>query len=120
MGDIILLWFFQNVLIFCWLFWILTFCGEYFYTINVQFFKNHLYECGFKILNDIDIQIHFNFILLASFLVLYDVEFMLLIPIVFNTQYIGYIQFFVLISFFFFFLFSLIYDWHAKALNWQL
>ncbi len=115
-----MLYFFINLLVFCWIFWILTLCGEYFYKKNIQISKNQLYECGFRIVNDVNIQFHFNFILLASFLVLYDVEFLFLIPIVFNLQYVGYIQYIVLCIFLFLFLFSLFYDWQLKALSWQI
>lgn len=120
MGDIILLWFFQNILLFCWIFWILTYIGEYFYKKNIQNFKNQLYECGFKTINEIDIYINLNFILLACFLVLYDIEFMFLIPLIFNIQYVNFYNYIVLIIFFFFFLISLFYDWQTKALNWQI
>lgn len=120
MGDILVLWFFSNTLVFCWIFWILTFIGEYFYKKNSQPYKNQFYECGFLITNDIDIQIHFNFLLLAGFLIIYDIEFMFLLPFIFNVYYVSFIHFITLFLFLFLFLFSLFYDWNIKALNWQI
>lgn len=120
MGDIVILFFFENIFIFCMIFWGLTWFGEYFYKVKTQTPKNQFYECGFKSINDINVESNFSFIIFASFLVLYDVEFLFLIPLAFNLTFVGTQQIVTLIIFLFFFLFSLFYDWQMKALNWQI
>jgi NADH:ubiquinone oxidoreductase subunit 3 (subunit A) len=117
MGDIVLFYFFQNMFIFCCIFWLLTWVGEYFYKKKDQFSKKQFYECGFRNITEIHVQTNFNYIIFAVFLVLYDVEFMFLVPLIFNFSCIALLQLSALIIFMVFFLFSLYYDWQMKALN---
>lgn len=119
MGDIVLLYLFQNILIFLMIFWLLTWGGEYFYKVKNQSAKKQFYECGFKTISDLNIQININFAMLCIFLILYDVEFIFLFPFLFNVGVVGVFQ--VLIFFFFIILIlmSLFYDWQTNALSWQ-
>ena len=80
----VLLFFFKNVLIFSLIFWALLVLSSYFYKIKNQKSKKHFCECGFKSLSDINIHININFVMLCVFLILYDIEFTLLFPILFN------------------------------------
>lgn len=119
MGDTIVLGLVLNVLIFCIIFWLLTWGSEYFYTIKQQLTKKQFYECGFKAMSELNIQINLNFFMLAVFLILYDIEFTLLFPLLFNYTIFSLLDF----SFFFFFLIlilaSLIYDWINSVLGWS-
>lgn len=119
MGDIVVFFLLQNILIFCLIFWFLTWAGNYFFKKKNQFFKNKFYECGFNTLTDINIQINLNFTLLCVFLILYDIEFTFMYPILFNILHINFLSFSILIIFILLILFSLIYDWQNNALNWQ-
>ena len=98
----------------------LLYLSSYFYKIKNQTSKRHFCECGFKSLSDLNIQININFTMLCIFLILYDIEFTLLFPILFNifsvsiTQYIYYTIFIVLI------ISSLLYDWQTNSLSWQI
>ena len=47
--------------------------------------KKQFYECGFKSISDINIQINLNFVMLCIFLILYDIEFTFLFPILFKV-----------------------------------
>lgn len=119
MGDIIILFLVENIFIFTLIFWLLTWIGEYFFKKKNHKNKKKFYECGFKSISDINIQINFNFSLICVFLILYDIEFTLLIPILFNLYYISIFQYFILIIFIILIILSLIYDWQMNALNWQ-
>lgn len=119
MGGILVLFLIQNILLFCLIFWLLTWAGEYFFKKKSHKTKRNFYECGFKSTVDINIQINFNFALLCVFLLLYDIEFMLLVPLYFNLYNSGVFQFCILIIFVCFILLSLMYDWQMNALNWQ-
>lgn len=88
MGSVILLAFVQNVFLFCMIFWLLTWLAERFATRKHQKAKQQFYECGFRSISDLNIQINLNFSLVCVFLILYDVEFTFLFPFLFNFQYI--------------------------------
>ena len=119
MGDIVLFFFLQNVLIFGLIFWLLTWAGEYVVSKKNHVSKRQFYECGFKSLSELNVQINMNFTMLCVFLVLYDIEFTLLFPVLFNFSYITYTSFFLLITFLFFIILSLYYDIQMNSLSWQ-
>jgi NADH:ubiquinone oxidoreductase subunit 3 (subunit A) len=120
MGDIVLIYLLQNILLFGIIFWALTWVAEYFYSKKNHLTKRQFYECGFKSNIDLDIQVNINFPMLCVFLILYDIEFTLLLPFLFNVSNACISEFFFLISFVLLIIFSLIYDWQFNALNWQL
>lgn len=119
MGDIVILFLIQNIFIFCLIFWALSWAGEFFYKKKNHFSKRNFYECGFKSTSDVNIQINFNFSMICVFLILYDIEFTLLIPAFFNFHSIFLINFFLIIFFIILIILSLVYDWQMNALNWQ-
>lgn len=119
MGDILVLFLIQNILIFALIFWGLTWAGEYFYKKKNHTAKKQFYECGFKVTNDVDLQFNFNFTILCIFLVLYDVEFIFLMPCLFNLFNITVYSYVILMLFLILILLSLVYDWQMNALNWQ-
>jgi NADH-quinone oxidoreductase subunit A len=118
LGDVLILFLIQNIIIFAFIFWFLTFAGEFFFKKKNHITKKNFYECGFKTNSDINIQINFNFCLIAAFLILYDIEFILLVPVFFNIMYINLFQLIIVILFISLILISLIYDWKLNALNW--
>ena len=99
--------FFGNHLILC----------NYFYKVKNQTSKRHFCECGFKSLSDLNIQINLNFILLAVFLILYDIEFTLLFPILFNILLININQYIYFIFFIILIISSLYFDIQMNALS---
>ena len=119
MGDITAPFMVVNLIIFCAIFWILTIAGEYFYKKKEHTSKKQFYECGFRSLSGNHIGININFTLLAVFLILYDVEFTLLYPALFNFWCITFAQYCYFIFFIFFILISLFYDLQVNALSWQ-
>ena len=119
MGDILIFYLIQNVFIFGLIFWFLTWGAEYFFTKKIHLSKKQFYECGFRTLSELNIQINLNFSLLCVFLVLYDVEFTFLFPILFNSFLVSFYEFFFFIFFLLFILLSLLYDYIYNALSWQ-
>lgn len=119
MGDIIIFFFCQNIIVFSLIFWVLTWACEYFYKKRTHLSKKQIYECGFKTFDSLNIQINLNFILLCIFLVLYDIEFVFLIPVIFNIQSMYVLSYIILLLFVFLILLSLVYDWQMHALSWQ-
>ncbi len=120
MGDIFILFFFNNFLVFALIFWGLTWAGEYFYKRKNHDAKRQFYECGFKVSTDTDIQFNLSFTLICVFLVLYDLEFTLLIPFLFNVSFLTSASILVFFSFMLLIFVSLIYDWQNNAFNWQI
>ena len=119
MGDVVVLFLIQNVFIFGLIFWVLTWGAEYFYKKKNHLTKKQFYECGFKSISELNIQINLNFTMLCVFLILYDVEFTMLFPILFNFTQISFFEFSVLFIFIFFIILSLFYDWQMNTLNWH-
>jgi NADH:ubiquinone oxidoreductase subunit 3 (subunit A) len=119
MGDIVMLFFIQNILIFSIIFWGLTILGSYFYKKKNHKTKRNFYECGFKSISDLNFQINLNFIMICIFLILYDIEFTFLFPFLFNIGSITIVQYFFFTFFIFFIVISLYYDIITNALSWQ-
>lgn len=119
MGDITVPFMVINITIFCIIFWILTILGEFFYKKKDHTSKKQFYECGFKSLSGNHIGININFTLLAVFLILYDVEFTVLYPALFNFWSITFSQYVYFIIFIIFIIMSLYYDFQVNALSWQ-
>lgn len=120
MGDIVILFLIQNIFIFSVIFWLFTIIGEFFYKKKNHNFKKNFYECGFKSTSDVNIQINFNFSIICVFLILYDVEFTLLMPFLLNFINVNIFSLFISLVFIILIIISLIYDWQMNSLNWQL
>lgn len=119
MSDIIFFFFISHVFVFCLIFWLLTWVGEYFFKKKEETFKKQSYECGFKNNTNINIQINLNFAIVCVFLILYDVEFSFLIPFYFNINQINIYSLFIFFIFIFFIFISLIFDYQLNSLNWS-
>lgn len=119
MGDIVMLFFIQNIVIFSIIFWGLTVLGSFFYKKKNHKTKRNFYECGFKSTSDLNFQINLNFIMVCIFLILYDIEFTFLFPILFSFSNILFYHFFIYVIFVLLIIASLYYDIQTNALNWQ-
>jgi NADH:ubiquinone oxidoreductase subunit 3 (subunit A) len=117
MGSILLFFFLQNVLVFGLIFWLLTWLTEWFFQKKNHVSKGQLYECGFRAISDINIQINLNFSMVCVFLILYDVEFTFLFPLLFNSAFADAGAFYIFFSFIFFILISLVYDLNQHSLG---
>jgi NADH:ubiquinone oxidoreductase subunit 3 (subunit A) len=119
-GDMVILFFIKNILFFSFVFWALLLLSSYFYKIKNQTSKRHFCECGFKSLSDVNIQININFVMLCVFLILYDIEFTLIFPILFNVWNVSAAQYVYITLFMLLIIASLFYDWQTNSLAWQI
>ncbi len=108
-----------NAVIFSFIFWILTFLFKYYYSNKNFNYKLSFYECGFKSLNNIKIQYNINFILIILFLLIYDGEFLILIPLALNVSSLNFVSLFLLFLFMILLIITLLYDYIYNALEWQ-
>jgi len=111
--------FLQNIIIFSGIFWALTIIGSYFYKKKNHKSKRSFYECGFKSIADVNLQINLNFIMICVFLILYDIEFTFLFPALFNVWSLSVLQLLYFIIFVMFIIISLYYDIITNALSWS-
>lgn len=109
----------SNALIFSFIFWLLTFIFKYYYSNKNFNYKLNFYECGFKSLNNIKIQYNINFTLIMLFLLIYDGEFLILVPIALNINILNFTALFLLIVFILLLIFTLIFDYIFNSLEWQ-
>ena len=104
---------------FSFIFWILTYLGKWMFSNKYYNYKLNFYECGFKSLTNVNISYSINFILLLLFLLIYDGEFLILLPFSLNIN-LFYLQTFWVFWFFLFWLiFALLIDYIYQALEWQ-
>lgn len=81
--------------------------------------REDFYECGFKTTTDINFNLNFSFFISGVFLILYDIELVLLVPFLFNydvmnsTVAAGYIIFALAIFF------TLIIDVWTETVEWN-
>jgi NADH:ubiquinone oxidoreductase subunit 3 (subunit A) len=115
MGSIILMAFIQNVFIFCMVFWALTWVGEWYAGPKEHKTKRQIYECGFRALSDLNLEVNLNFSLVCAFLILYDVEFTFLFPFLFNSSMVDSAAFFAAGCFFTLLVLALFYDFNQNA-----
>ena len=108
-----------NAGIFSCIFWILTYILKIYYSNKNFSYKLNFYECGFKSLTNIKIQYNINFILIILFLLIYDGEFLVLIPLSLNIGSLSFISLFLSFLFIMLLLLTLIYDLIYSTLEWQ-
>lgn len=108
-----------NTIIFSNIFWILTFISKYFYSNKYYQLKFNFYECGFTAITKFQISYSINFILLVLFLLIYDGEFLVIIPFSLNLMNSSLNVFILILFFFVWLLLTLFLDYVYSALDWQ-
>jgi len=106
--------------LFSLIFWILTFILKCYYSNKNYEYKLNFYECGFKSLSNIKIQYNINFILIILFLIIYDGEFLFLIPFSLNISTINFTSLFLIFFFIYMLIITIIYDLIFNCLEWQI
>jgi NADH:ubiquinone oxidoreductase subunit 3 (subunit A) len=117
MGSIVLVALIQHVFILCAVFWLLTWGAERLSAKRAHRAKSQFYECGFKSLSDLNLQVNLSFSLVCAFLVLYDVEFTFLFPLLVNYHLVDGAAVLAFVTFLFFILAALAYDLGHSALT---
>lgn len=109
----------QNIFLLTLLFWLLSFLG-------VKFFKKknyrataELFECGFLTTHTLNLTFNYNFLITATLLILYDVEFFFLLPALFNYSLISVECILAYLLFTSLIVVSFVYDWEMVTLDWS-
>lgn len=119
MLDISIFFLIQNIFLLTLLFWLLSFLGTKFFKKKMYRGSAELFECGFLATHSLNLSFNYNFLITATLLILYDIEFFFLLPVLFNynlvtVSVIGFYLFFVS-----FIIISFIYDWEMVTLDWS-
>lgn len=109
-----------HAIFFSFIFWILTFIFKYYYSNKNANYKLNFYECGFKSLNNLKIQYNINFTLIILFLLIYDGEFLILVPLALNISILNFTSLFILLIFILLLIFTLLFDYIFNSLEWQI
>lgn len=120
MGDRFVLLLIVNSIFFSFIFWALTLLSRFFYYDKYSNFKLDFYECGFRSVTAIRINIPVQFVLVSVFLIVYDSEFLVLYPAVFNLAGAFGFHIFLLFYFLCFLVAALVVDYVYSALDWHL
>lgn len=108
-----------HAMLFSSIFWLLTWVAKSLYSNKYYNYKLNFYECGFKSLTTVNINYQINFILVLLFIIIYDGEFLVIIPISLNLSLISISSFLLLSFFLMWLLFSLSIDYVFNTLDWQ-
>lgn len=109
-----------NAVFFSFLFWGLTFAAKYTYSNKFYNYKLNFYECGFKAYTRIDTNYDVNFLLVLLFLLIYDGEFLILLPYSLSPDLLTYQTFSCILFFMLWFIITFIFDYAYHALEWQI
>ena len=109
-----------NCFIFSFIFWLLTFFSKIFYVSKYKNYKLDFYECGFQRTSFLKVNYSIQYILLSTFLILYDGELLLLYPVFMDLVYTS--NYIITVIFFFIFLLVLavLVDYLYSTLDWVL
>lgn len=118
MLDFGVFFFLQNILIITLLFWGLSFVGQKFFKRKDYKPATEVFECGFFTTHKLNLTFNYNFFLIATLLILYDVEFFFLLPFLFNLGGASVLASMCFVIFVVLVVVSFIYDWEAISLNW--
>nr|AOS49779.1 NADH dehydrogenase subunit 3 [Aleurocanthus camelliae] len=81
--------------------------------------KYSVFECGFDLLSSLRLPFSLNFFFITIVFLIFDVELILVLPLIFNFTLVSFKYTSYLIVFFFFFLIvGFLYEWATGLLNW--
>lgn len=108
-----------NAVIFSFIFWILTFAAKSLFSNKYYDYKLNFYECGFKNLTKKNISYEINYVMIMLFLLIYDGEFLVLVPYALNISRVSVEVVLCIIIFFVWIIAALLFDYAFAALEWQ-
>ena len=110
----------SNAIFFSFIFWFLTFILKFYFSNKNYNYKLNFYECGFKSLTNLKIQYSVNFTLIILFLLIYDGEFLILVPVALNINILNYVSLLILLIFIVLLIFTILIDYILNSLEWQI
>lgn len=118
--DIGLIFICQNILLLMCIFWFLSFIGDKYFKNKFYKSSREVYECGFLSTHKLKVAFNLSFFLIACLLILYDIEFLFLVPFFFNSLNFTLYSVCVYWFFYIFILVSFVIDWESVSLSWLL
>jgi len=109
-----------NAVIFSFIFWILTFAAKALFSHKYYDHKLNFYECGFRNLTKKNIAYEINYVMLMLFLLIYDGEFLILVPYALNLKIVSAEVFICILIFIVWIIAALLFDICFGALEWQI
>ena len=83
---------------------------KFYYSNKNYTYKLNYYECGFKSLTNIKVQYNINYILILLFLLIYDGEFLIIIPVALNISLLNFSILFLIFFFITLLIFTILFD----------
>lgn len=115
----IIILFTKIFIIICLLFWALTFSNVYYLKKKNIKDKKKNYECGFRSVKNIELNLNLNFFFSAMLVILYELELLFLIPLLFNFNNITNQAFSITLLFIFLIAVTLVIDINYKIIKWN-
>lgn len=119
MLDISIFFLIQNIFLLTLLFWLLSFLGTKFFKKKSYRATAELFECGFLTTHNLNLSFNYNFLITATLLILYDIEFFFLLPVLFNYSLVSLEMLGAYLFFIIFIIVSFVYDWEMVTLDWS-
>nr|QNV12222.1 NADH dehydrogenase subunit 3 [Bombus terrestris] len=100
---------------------IILFLNKFLSMIKIMNFEKNLpYECGFNPITNMNLPFSLPFYLISLTFMIFDIEIILLMPLISFIKTLNYLYMFFMMTFFFLMLiFSLIMEWFCNYLNWM-
>lgn len=117
MLDLSIFFILQNIFLITLLFWLLSFLGTKFFKKKTYRASTELFECGFLTTHSLNLTFNYNFLITATLLILYDIEFFFLLPVLFNYSLISLTTVLTYLFFVTFIIVSFVYDWEMVTLD---
>jgi len=93
---------------------------SYFLSINKYYFeKTSEYECGFSPFNSSFNNFDIKYYLIALLFLIFDIEVIFLLPLIFSLNYLNFFSFFISSIFVLFLFFGFYYEWVKGGLEWD-
>lgn len=119
MLDLSIFFLIQNIFLLTLLFWLLSFLGTKFFKKKNYRAATELFECGFLTTHTLNLNFNYNFLITATLLILYDIEFFFLLPVLFNYSLVTLSVIFTYFFFIIYIVISFVYDWEMVTLDWS-
>lgn len=98
--------------------WLVTLLEVYVNKNTNHFIKSTVYECGFFSVSKNTVPISLNTIILVLFVFIYEIEFIILLPVTLNWFYINITNSINLIVIVYVIFITLVLDFYLNKLNW--
>ncbi len=83
-----------------------------------NYFYREFYECGFKMIPDMRVELDLQFSIIGFIFLIYDIEIIILVPLIMNIFSLPYISYLLLWSVLIILTFSYYYEWDKYVLQW--